>query len=130
MQKRTASCSCGALSAVCSGEPVSVSLCNCLECQKRTGSMFGIAAFFYKKDVSIVGTPVRYSRPSDTGFDVRFSFCPACASTVFWMPSRKPQLIAVAVGAFSDPEFPAPNKAVFDRRRPAWVEYAIKDRTA
>ena len=130
MRKRTASCCCGALSAICSGDPISVSLCNCRDCQKRTGSTFGIAAFFDEKAVSIIGNPSYFSRPSDSGFDVRFAFCPTCASTVFWMPSRKPQVVAVAVGAFSDPDFPAPGKAVFERRRPAWVDYAIEDRTA
>ncbi|XWN31858.1 MAG: GFA family protein [Devosia sp.] len=91
--------------------------------------MFGIGAFFNEKDVSIVGASACFSRPSDSGFDVRFHFCPTCASTVFWRPSRRPDLIAVAAGSFSDPEFPAPNKAVFDRRRPTWIDYAIEDRT-
>ena len=30
----------GQLTASCTGEPVRVSVCHCLDCQKRTGSAF------------------------------------------------------------------------------------------
>ena len=41
MTTRTATCSCGQLRLACEGEPVRISICHCLECQKRTGSIFG-----------------------------------------------------------------------------------------
>jgi hypothetical protein len=40
MTARIASCSCGQLHLTCTGEPGRVSMCHCLECQKRTGSVF------------------------------------------------------------------------------------------
>lgn len=43
---RTATCACGQLSVSCASEPAKISLCYCLDCQKRTGSTYGIAAFF------------------------------------------------------------------------------------
>jgi len=36
-------------------------------------------------------------------------------STVLWEPSRKPETIAVAVGAFADPAFPPPSKVVYEQ---------------
>lgn len=120
MQRR-ASCACGDLVAVCSGDPAKVSLCHCLACQRRTGSTYGIAAFFHKEEVSTQGAAATYSRPSDSGHDVRFSFCPRCGSTVYWQALRKPEFIAVAVGAFADPSFPAPAQAVYDDCRHWWV---------
>lgn len=129
MGKRTASCHCGALRVTCSGEPALVSLCNCTACQKRTGSTFGIAAFFEDSDISSDGPYSSFVRPSDSGHDVAFFFCPTCGSTVFWKPSRKPQWTAVAAGAFADPDFPAPDKAVYERRKPKWISYAIDNCT-
>ena len=123
MVSRRASCVCGQLSVTCAGEPRSVSLCHCLECQKRTGGPFGIAAFFPRSDVALEGEAVRYSRMSDSGFPVHFSFCPRCGSTVYWEPERKAESIAVAVGAFADPHFPPPAKAVYDQHRHAWVDF-------
>ena len=101
-----------------------VSLCHCRACQKRTGSTFGIAAFFPSEAVEAQGTSQSYTRPSDSGHSVTFHFCPTCGSTVFWMPERKPDAVAVAVGAFADPDFAAPTKAVHSASRHAWVTFA------
>jgi hypothetical protein len=119
---RTASCACGNLRVTCAGEPTKVSLCHCLACQRRTGSTYGIAAFFSRDDVRIDGPSKCYSRESDSGFPVTFHFCPDCGSTVFWEPQRKPEAIAVAVGAFADPTFPAPAQAVYTEHRHPWVK--------
>jgi len=48
-ETRRASCNCGKLQIVCEGEPVRTGICHCLECQRRTGSVFGSQAFF-KRD--------------------------------------------------------------------------------
>jgi hypothetical protein len=118
---RLATCACGQLRATCSGEPVLVSLCHCSDCQKRTGSAFGVAVFFPREAVETSGEASRYQRPSDSGFPVDFRFCPACGSTVFWEAARKPDVIAVALGAFADPAFPGPTKEVYVHGRHAWV---------
>ena len=52
---------------------------------------------------------------------VTFYFCPHCGSTVYWEPRRKPEIVAVAVGAFADPAFPAPSQAVYAEHRHIWV---------
>ena len=46
MVVRRAECACGQLSAVCSGEPMRVSVCHCLACKRRTGSAFSYNARF------------------------------------------------------------------------------------
>ncbi len=120
--ERTATCSCESLRAVCTGEPAKVSLCHCLECQKRTGSTYGIAAFFRRENVLIEGPHKSYARPSDSGFAVTFHFCPECGSTVFWEPQRRPEFVAIGVGSFADPAFPAPTQAVYAETRHAWVK--------
>ena len=43
MSERTASCSCGQLSAIVVGEPLRISICHCLACQQRTGSVLSDA---------------------------------------------------------------------------------------
>jgi hypothetical protein len=118
---RTASCSRGNLRAVCEGEPKRVSLCHCLACQKRTGSAYGIAAFFRDGDVGVHGRSSLYTRQGESGFPVIFHFCPDCGSTVFWKPQRVPDLTAVAAGAFADPTFPKPENAVHLETRHSWV---------
>ena len=51
---KTAHCCCGALRVEASADPDTVSVCHCGECQRRTGSVFGVGAFFknaYSDDV-------------------------------------------------------------------------------
>ncbi|MCT7375662.1 GFA family protein [Chelativorans sp. EGI FJ00035] len=122
---RIATCTCGSLRATCVGEPEKVSLCHCFACQRRTGSTFGIAAFFRREDVRVEGPARCYTRPSDSGFPVDFHFCPDCGSTVWWEPQRKPAMIAVAVGSFADPAFPAPTQAVYAECGHPWVRDSV-----
>ena len=121
MATRTATCACAQLRITCAGDPVTIALCHCLDCQRRTGSTYGVAAFFSRRDVKADGAFRTYRRNSDSGFAVNFHFCPDCGSTVFWEPERKPDAVGVAVGAFADPAFPAPSQSVFNERRHAWV---------
>ena len=119
--ERIAACGCGAVTARCRGEPSLVSLCHCPACQRRTGGPFGIAAFFPAAAVNVAGATHSYLRGSDSGADVTFHFCPTCGGTVYWLPHRKPGVYAVAVGAFADPGFPAPSKAVYLEHRHGWL---------
>ncbi len=121
MTTRQASCCCGQLRLTTAGEPVRISICHCLECQRRTGSVFGAQARFKREQVTIEGRAAEYLRKGDSGNPITFRFCPACGSTVYWTLSALPELIAVAVGAFADPAFPAPWVSVYERRRHGWV---------
>ncbi|MEO4000245.1 GFA family protein [Mesorhizobium sp. CAU 1732] len=123
--RREATCACGGLAARCTGEPLKVSLCHCLECQKRTGSAFGIATFFEHENMSAGGASNTFTRASDSGFDVTFHFCPTCGTTVFWYPLRMPHLVAVAAGCFADPAFPRPTQSVYVESRHPWL--AVED---
>ena len=121
MTNRRAACSCGQLNAVTEGEPVRISMCHCLACQRRTGSTFGAQARFPRDRVSISGTATQYVRTADSGDHITFHFCPACGSTVFYQQDPEPDLVAIPAGAFADPSFPAPTVSVYEARKHAWT---------
>jgi len=121
---RIATCSCGQLSIACEGDPVRVSVCHCLACQKRTGSAFGSAAFFPKDGAAITGDSYTWDRKGEDGPGAVFHFCPTCGATVFWLPRFAPDRVAVAVGAFADPAFPPPEKQVYAETAHPWVTIA------
>jgi hypothetical protein len=116
---RRASCSCGQLQVEVEGDPVRVSMCHCLACQRRTGSAFGMQARWPAAQVRIEGRSTEYVRISDDGEARTFHFCPECGATV-WFQSD-PERIAVPIGAFADPSFPPPNVSVWEERRHPWV---------
>jgi len=121
MPKRVASCSCGQLSVTVSEEPFRVSICHCLACQQRTGSVFGAQARFRAEAVEVTGESHEYVRVGDEGNRTTFRFCPRCGSTVYWGLKGGEEFVYVAVGAFAEPEFPAPTVSVYEVRKHAWV---------
>jgi hypothetical protein len=121
MPSRTASCHCGQLRIEVEGEPLGVGVCHCLACQQRTGSVFAALASFaalYK----VFGTATEYIRAGDQGARFIFRFCPVCGSTVFHSEEGHDESVSVAVGAFADPNFPAPQVSVYECRRHSWVQ--------
>ena len=118
---RRASCACGGLIATATGEPIRVSLCHCLECQKRTGSVFAAQARFPVTSVQTAGKFNVFTRVGDDGGKISFRFCPDCGSTVWYTIDAQPDTIAIPVGAFADPDFPAPVRSFYANRKHSWV---------
>lgn len=121
MTAREAACCCGALRLSVDAEPMRISICHCEACQRRTGSIFGVQAWFLKDHVVIEGESRQYRRVADSGNGIVFHFCPACGSTVFYEPESRPQMVGVPVGAFADGSFPQPSVSIYEVRMHHWV---------
>jgi len=121
MTQRLASCSCGQLTAQVVGEPARISICHCLNCQRRSGSVFATQARFPRERVTMAGESTTYVRAGDEGTRAFFHFCPRCGDTVWYEPEAMPDFVAVPVGAFADPGFPAPSVSVYESRMHRWV---------
>ena len=123
MPIRTASCSCGQLTAKVTGEPVRISICHCLACQRRTGSPFAEQARFPREDVTVSGTSTEFIRVGDEGPGAKFHFCPKCGTTVYYelLDPEMSAFLAIPVGAFADPAFPTPRVSVYEGRKHKWV---------
>lgn len=122
--EREAACACGQLRIRLKGEPLIVSSCHCLACQRRTGALFGSSAFYGRDQVlSTHGQHSSFRRQAESGAWLGFRFCPTCGSTVFWENERLPDVVSVAVGAFADPRFPAPARTVWSQTRHDWLHF-------
>jgi hypothetical protein len=120
MARREATCSCGQLRVEVDGDPVRVSVCHCLACQRRTGSAFGYQARWPVHSARITGASRQYLRVSDDGEEERrFHFCPECGATVYYFTD--PEQVAIPVGVLGDPGFPPPTVSVWESRKHAWV---------
>jgi len=107
-----------------SGEPVAVVACHCGECQRRSGSPFGVGAYFEREQVRIEGTSTVYVRDAAEGRKLRNHFCPTCGTNLFWEFDLRPNQIGVAVGGYVDPSFPAPTRSVWEENRHEWITFA------
>src|SRR5437879_11271714 len=106
MTTRNASCSCGQLTVTTTEDPIRVSVCHCLACQRRTGSVFGAQARFRRESTEIKGQSKQYVRVGDEGSKITFNFCPACGATVHYAIEGRQDGVDVPVGAFSEAAFP------------------------
>ncbi len=120
---RVAMCSCEQLQIRLSGELLGIGVCHCLACQRRTGSAFATLASF-AAPFEIIGSTSHFTRRGDQGSIFTFSFCPQCGTNLFHQEEGEVDSIAVAVGGFADPDFPAPEVATYDVRRHRWLTLA------
>jgi hypothetical protein len=121
MAVRLATCSCGQLRAKVHEDPIVVSVCHCYACQLRTGSAFSAQAAFPCEAAAIEGEGTEFVRVGDEGASFRFTFCPQCGSTVYYVEEGAEQVITIPLGAFADSRFPAPTVSVYEKRRHSWV---------
>src|SRR5262245_26309822 len=124
MSTRHAACNCGQLQLTIEGEPSRISMCHCLECQRRTGAVISNQARFRRKQVTFAGKATAWMRTAESGNALTFHFCPTCGSTVYWEGEGFPGYVAVAIGSFADPNFPVPTISVWEESRHPWVSCA------
>ena len=122
MTAHTASCRCGQLTATATGEPVRVSVCHCLDCQRRSGSAFAAQVRFPAEQVTIAGNSTEYAHAGGGGNIARFHFCPTCGDSVYFTNDTIPETIAIALGTLANPYAFTPNFSVWENRKHDWIE--------
>jgi hypothetical protein len=132
MATRISRCNCGQLRLTYDGpDPARISLCQCYECQRRTGSVFSVQARLPREHVTIegrsttwtfpvAGAPPAEFRSCDSG-GATYHFCPECGSTVYWDIDAAPDVVGVAVGGFTDATFPPPMISGFEAYGADWA---------
>jgi hypothetical protein len=118
---RHAACSCGQLRLSVEGEPIRVSLCHSLACQRRTGSVFAVRARLDAARLEAEGASRQSVRVSDAGGKGVLHDCPDRGATVFDATEAAPGVVAVPGVVFADPSFPAPTRSGWEERRRSWL---------
>lgn len=123
MTAHTASCACGQASITVAGDPLMHGVCHCTNCQRRTGSAFGISAYFARSSVvAQTGETTVYAfHHAQQGHDQARHFCSRCGTTLFWTVTTLPDWIGIAGGCFADGGLPEPTYSVTHRKKAAWL---------
>ncbi len=97
---RTGGCQCGELRYESAGEPLSLYICHCRECQKQSASAFGISLEVPRAGLRVnQGEPKFWSRGTDSGRRIKCAFCPTCGSRL-WHESEPPsETISIKAGS-------------------------------
>lgn len=83
--------------------------------------MISNQARFRPEQITVSGQATAWRRKAESGNAVTFHFCPTCGSTVYWESEGFAGFVAVAIGSFADPHFPAPTIAVWEQSRHRWT---------
>ena len=111
------SCHCGSTKFEVTEAPETVTRCTCSFCSKR-GALWAYYDLAHFTLLTPRDTVATYRWNSKM---VAHNFCPTCGSTVYWEMDWAPDFIAIAVGAFADPNFPPPNVMVYENRMHPWA---------
>jgi hypothetical protein len=97
-------CQCGAVRYEIRGEPMSLYVCHCRECQRQSSSAFGISVIVKRSDFHLTQGEVKvWSRATDSGGTLRCAFCPACGSRVWHEGIGATDTISVKGGSLDEP---------------------------
>lgn len=114
-------CACGAIRYEASGQPVAQLHCQCLDCQKRSGTGHSSYLVFPSRaDATLTGTATSWRIAGDSGNEKVHSFCPTCGTPVFLTFEAMPDLIAVHAASLDDPCRFEPQVVTYNGRGFAW----------
>jgi len=117
---RKATCCCGVLTIEVEGDPRLHGVCHCADCKRRTGSAFGMSAYFDdSKILSKSGEAATYAITGDK--DQQRHFCAACGTTLYWTSAHFAGMTGIAGGCFTDLPLPEPTVTLSNDGRCPWL---------
>jgi hypothetical protein len=117
----TGGCACGAIRYEIRSEPVFQNHCQCLQCQKRSGTGHSsYLTFAGRGEATISGEAATWSVAGDSGNKKVHAFCPTCGSPVFLTFVAMPDLIAIHATSLDDPGRFEPQVVTYNFRGLDW----------
>lgn len=121
---RTAECCCGKNEITISGDPMMHGICSCDNCKKRTGSAFGISAYYCTDQIvgDLPTSVCEYKfQHNEMNHEQKRYFCNSCGTTLFWYISSFKNTIGIAGGCFIREPLPTPLQHANYKQKCAWL---------
>jgi hypothetical protein len=121
----TGGCICGAIRYEIASFPLLLYTCNCTNCQKQSGSAFGMTMPVTAKDFRIVeGMPKAWRRLSPAGVAVASWFCSDCGNRIYGERAGRPETINIRAGTLDNTSWLVPVAHFYTRSAQPWVRPA------
>lgn len=118
---REGGCGCGAVRYRIEGDPVALAVCHCTECQKQSGSAFGMSLIVKRESFTVAGEPRVFRRIADSGNPTDCYFCATCGIRVYHAPQGMPGTYNVKPGTLDDRSWLQPVVQVWTKSRQPWL---------
>lgn len=120
---RVAECCCGECSVKVESDPLLYGICNCVNCKKRTGSAFGLSAYFKEDEFSVESGDLNSYKVSAESGNQERKFCSRCGTTLYWHTESLKGMVGVAGGCFISNPLPQPEYSAQDETRCRWITF-------
>jgi hypothetical protein len=118
----TGGCQCGALRYEVRAEPLAVYVCHCTECQRQSGSAFGMSAMVPRPALIYTkGVPRRLTRKADSGRSIESDMCESCGVRPVNLPAANDKVAIVKPGTLDDTSWLHPVGHIWTKSAQAWV---------
>lgn len=114
-------CACGSIRYVCSGAPVAMLNCHCMDCQRASGAPFASGYIVAVSSMAMTGVPETYSVTASSGAVATRSFCPRCGSPMFTRGEANPAFMSVRFSTLDDASAFQPALDIWTSSAPPWV---------
>jgi hypothetical protein len=122
-EQQEGGCQCGAVRYRLEGQPLALAVCHCRECQRQSGSAFGMSLIVPKESFRLLsGQPKTFSRAADSGGEVVCSFCADCGTRICHAPSKLTATVNVKPGTLDDTSWLEPGLHTWTKRKQPWVQ--------
>jgi hypothetical protein len=112
-------CQCGQVRYTLKGEHVSLNVCHCHDCQKQSGSAFGMSLIISPQAFSIdTGVVKTYETTADSGRSKTCAFCPECGVRIYNATSA---LMAIKAGTLDDTTWLQPDAHYWTQSKQPWT---------
>ena len=118
----TGGCQCGGIRYEVTGAPQQVCVCHCMDCQRQSGSAFGMAFVVDEADFRLNrGELKTYASKSDTGRAKLGAFCPGCGTRIYHKPEWRKGMVSVRAGTLDDTSMLQPDIHIWTASKQPWV---------
>jgi hypothetical protein len=97
-------------------------VCHCTDCQRQSGSAFGMTLVVAESDFKIMqGEVASWTSQSEAGRGKLGAFCPRCGTRVYHKPEWRRGSVSVKAGTLDDTRWLDPDMHIWTRSKQPWV---------
>jgi hypothetical protein len=117
----TGGCQCGSVRYVLATEPIRLVACHCKECQRQSGSAFGMSMQVKKDGLTVTGVTKQFTRIADSGNENTGVFCPECGVRIYHVPKSAEDVVSLKPGTLDDTSWLRPGSFIWMKSAQGWV---------
>ena len=116
-------CQCRKVRYRLEGEPLGLTVCHCTECQRQSGSAFGMSLAVPRSAFRLLSGELKtFTTVCDSGRNKECAFCPGCGTRIY---HQGPAAMSIKAGTLDDTSRLEPAAHYWTKRKQPWV--AIPD---